>query len=82
MAIFSRDEPHESIAANQVEDALLTYPFLHQCGGITFNELLNDHSSRLKCYTSLWCATELLAEEGKVIFDVFAGKVYPLKKLL
>lgn len=81
MAAFSRDELHESIATDQVEQALLTYPLLHQCKGVSFEELLSDHSSRLKSYISLRCALELLAEEGKVICDEFSGRVYPLKKL-
>jgi precorrin-6B methylase 2 len=63
---FTRDVPDEDRAVNQIHKILLSYPILHQCGGMGLGEILKDHDHILKDAGSLIAALMLLEQEKKI----------------
>jgi hypothetical protein len=81
MAEYSREDADQSAATDKIEAALLSYPPLRQCAGVTFQQLNADYPSQFKCYSSFRCAVSLLVEEGKARYDEPSGRVILLTKL-
>src|SRR5689334_1605405 len=64
MALYSRSVPHESRAADEVQNAVQRYP-----QGVTFEDLMQGNPHRLQDRSSVLAAIELLIEEGKLKTD-------------
>jgi predicted ATPase len=70
MALYSRSVPHESRAADEVQNVVQRYP-----QGVTFEDLMRGNPHRLKDRNSVLAAIELLIEEGKLKTDMpWSGK--------
>lgn len=70
MALYSRSIPHQSRAADEVQNIVQRYS-----QGVTFKELMRGNPHRLKDESSVLAAIELLIEEGKLKTDTpWSGK--------
>lgn len=61
MALYSRDLPQESRAADKVYALISTH-----ADGVTFYDLMHDHHDQICDNSSVLAAIGLLREEGKV----------------
>jgi hypothetical protein len=61
MVGFSRSNPDEARATDEVATALQSYR-----DGTTFEKLMQDHKERFKDGSSILAAIDLLIQEGKV----------------
>jgi hypothetical protein len=77
MAHYSRSISHQSLAADEVQALLFSYPIGRQAIGITIKELLRDYPERLKSDISVIAAVDLLTEEGKVLRQKSTGHAHP-----
>ena len=64
MALYSRDSPQESRAADKVLVLISGHP-----NGVTFIDLIHRHRDEISDWSSVLAAIDLLREEGKVITD-------------